>query len=72
MLLQPPAPVGMRSRASGAVCLDASFCCFWERASLRSRGAFLGRAKPDRAGARPIAIRRMAQERVPTSRNGIG
>src|SRR5580704_14663023 len=28
----PPAPVGMRSRASGAARLDASFCCFVERA----------------------------------------
>ena len=26
------AGVGMRSRASGAVCLDAFFCCFCERA----------------------------------------
>ena len=25
------ADAGMRSRASGAVCLDASFCCFCER-----------------------------------------
>jgi hypothetical protein len=61
-----PAPVGMRSRASGAACLHASFCCFCDRALAPSELrlfpisfscfldlTFLGRAMSDRAGARP-------------------
>src|SRR5271157_1521477 len=56
----------MRSRASGAARLDASFCCSCERAPALSElrlfpisfscfyiWTFFGRATPDRAGARP-------------------
>jgi hypothetical protein len=36
-----PAPVGMRSRASGAARLDAFFCCFSEPALALSQPRFL-------------------------------
>src|SRR5260370_41110006 len=61
---------GMRSRASGAACLYASFWCFSIRALALSElrlfpvgnhlshlRTFLGRAAPDRAGARPLSVR---------------
>ena len=63
------AGAGMRSRASGAARLEASSCCFSERAFALSElwlfsisfscfyiCTFSGRAAPDRAGARPISI----------------
>ena len=61
----------MRSRASGAARLHASFCCFCERAlALSDLWLFpisfscsyictlFGRAAPDRAGARPYRSQR--------------
>src|SRR5271165_3538068 len=61
----------MRSRASGAARLDASFCCCCERALALSElrllpislsclyiCTFFGRAAPDRAGARPYQSQR--------------
>src|SRR5271165_4070318 len=61
----------MRSRASGAAFLNASLCCFFERALALSElrlflvrfscfyiCTFFGRAAPDRAGARPYQLQR--------------
>ncbi len=76
----------MRSRASGAACLTRFFLLLLRTRScaigpaalsdqLNDVFAFLERAMPDRTGARPYQLnvrRRIARERVPTSRNGIG
>ncbi len=52
---------GTRSRASGAICLDAPFWCLYERALALSELKLF-----------PIEQRRIARERDPTCRNGIG
>jgi hypothetical protein len=61
-----PAPVGMRSRASGAARLDASFCRFCERALA------LSELRLFRCPVFPFALsldvqRQIARERVPVA-----
>src|SRR5271166_92308 len=59
---------GMRSRASGAACLDASFCCFCERALALSELRLFQLAPPVFTFAPSLDVRRrIARERVPTN-----
>ena len=58
----------MRSRASGAARLDASFCCFFERALALSELRLFRISFPVFRFAPSLDVRRrIARERVPTT-----
>jgi hypothetical protein len=67
----PLAPVGMRS-LYGAAFLDASFSCFCGRAIALSELKLFPATSPAFTFAHSLDVhRRIARERVPTSRNGV-